>query len=220
MNNPEVKKNEDPVTPFNYQIQHTLKLPQNITPLPARFDEVVTKRASVREFKGLTLQQVSDILWYTAKIKKISLQENGYILTHRGVPSAGARHPIDIIVINSALFGSEDLYYYNPFEHSLNQLITLNKNKEVFLKHINEIVDITDATIIWFVAHTDRTSAKYQNATSLVWRDAGALINGIQLVSTAMRINCCPIGSLGEPYISCFFENQEGVFGAGGLLIG
>lgn len=41
----------------------------------------------------------------------------------------------------------------------------------------------------------------------------------IQLTCAASNINCCSIGSLGEPFIGNFF-NQTDIFGAGGLLIG
>jgi len=220
MKNPEVKAKEDKAQYFDYQVIKSTKLCRDITPLPIRFDKVSKMRKSVRTFKQITIQQISDVLWYAAKVKSTFQQENGYVLTHRGTPSAGARHPIDIMISNPTLLDHDFLYYYNPFEHSLNQLANSYGDIPAFLGHINEIVNITDATVIWFVAHAGRTNTKYEHAESLIWRDAGALINNIQMVCTAIGLNSCPIGSLGEPYISNFFNNQAGVFGAGGLLIG
>lgn len=220
MKNPEVKEKEDEIPSFDYQVIQSIKLSRKITPLPVRFDRVSEMRKSRRTFKPITIQQISDVLWYTAKVKSTFQQEDGYILTHRGTPSAGARHPIDIMISNQILLGHGFLYYYNSLEHSLNQLANLYGDVPAFLGHINEIVDIADATIIWFVAHASRTNMKYEHAESLIWRDAGALINNIQMVCTAIGLNSCAIGSLGEPYISNFFNNQAGVFGTGGLLIG
>lgn len=220
MENPKPKIKEDEPFPFEYHILRSIKLSRKIRPLPISFDRIIETRRSVRTFKPRTLQDVSDILWYVAKVKSTFQQENGYILTHRGTASAGARHPIDIIISNPKLLHSELFYYYNPFEHSLNQLANSSGDMPAFIGHINQIVDMTNATLVWFVAHPSRTSAKYDHPESLIWRDAGALINNIQMVCTAFGMNSCPIGSLGEPYISNFFNNQAGVFGAGGLLIG
>lgn len=212
MKNPRPKTIEESVTSFDYPIQHTIKLSRNIDPLPARFDEVITNRKSTKTFASIDLQQLSNLLWYTAKVKQTFVQDNGYILTHRGAPSAGARHPIDILIYNK-----ENLHYYNPFDHSLNQIATPEITS--FIQHIEQIVSIGNGTIFWFVAHYQRTAAKYEHPESLIWRDSGALLNSIQLTCTAMGLNSCPVGSLGEPYISAIF-NQPGIFGAGGLLIG
>jgi SagB-type dehydrogenase family enzyme len=219
MKNPQPKPTEERVTSFDYPIQHTIKLSQNIDPLSARFDEVITSRKSQRTFSGINLQQLGNILWYTAKVKQTFVQENGYILTHRGTPSAGARHPVDILIINQTLLNSNLPHYYNPFEHTLNKLDLSAQLVVDFIEHINDIISITNATIIWFVAHPERTEAKYENPETLIWRDAGALINSVQLTCAASNINCCSIGSLGEPFIGNFF-NQTDIFGAGGLLIG
>jgi len=220
MKNPQPKPTEERVTSFDYPIQHSVKLSRNIDPLPARFDEVITSRKSQRTFSGISLQQLSNILWYTAKVKQTFVQENGYILTHRGTPSAGARHPIDILIINQTLLNSNLPHYYNPIAHTLNRLDLPTQSVDNFIKHIGSIINTTNATIIWFIAHPERTAAKYQNPESLIWRDAGALINSIQLTCTALNIKCCPIGSLGDPYIGDFFSRQAGIFGAGGVLIG
>jgi SagB-type dehydrogenase family enzyme len=217
MKNPLPRTTEKKGISFEYPIQSTFKLPASISAIPARFDEVISKRRSTRNFSGITLQQLSDILWYTAKVKKTFVQDNGYILTHRGTPSAGARHPIDIVIYNPKIFNNEHFYYYNPFEHSLNQLT--NPNTQPLTQHINQIVPIGDGTLIWFVVHQQRTAAKYDHPESLIMRDSGALLNSIQLTATALTLNSCPIGSLGEPFISDFFDNAD-IYGAGGIIIG
>lgn len=221
MMNPSLKKYEEEVPQFEYNILKTIKLSRKIQPIAKRFDEASKVRKSSRIFRPITLAELGSVLWYSAKVKSTFLQKNGYILTHRGTPSAGARHPIDIIILNSNFLESNYFYYYNPFEHSLNKLNSSGSDiATLFKTHINEIVQINNATIIWFVAHVNRTAAKYENAQSLIWRDAGALINNIQMTCTAIGLNSCSIGSLGEPFISNFFHDEPDVVGAGGLLIG
>jgi hypothetical protein len=55
------------------------------------------------------------------------------------------------------------------------------------------------------------------NSESLIWRDGLYCIN---LVSAALEIQCCPIGSLGEPYVSKLFKKHGDVQGIGGCLVG
>jgi SagB-type dehydrogenase family enzyme len=218
--NPAVKYKENRLDSYDYSIENRIKLSPVVSPLETHFGQVILNRRSLRKFQPITLQQISDLLWHTAKVKSLQVQKNGYILTHRGAPSAGARHPIDLLVYNPELLGDDHFYYYNPFDHSLNRLANNHTKTAPLIEHINQIVPIKDGTLIWFIAHAQRTSAKYKNAASLVWRDAGALINSIQLTCSALNINSCPIGSLGEPYISDFFGAKEEIFGTGGLIIG
>lgn len=218
MKNPSVKPVEEPVSGYEYALGERVKLSKPIKPLNSPFGEVISSRKSSRQFNTITVAQLGEVLWYTAKVKSFHQQENGYLITHRGTPSAGARHPIDILIYNSAIFNNDHFYYYNPFDHSINQVT--HSNTAPLIQHVNQIIPIDNGTLLWFVAHQQRTAAKYEHAESLIMRDSGALINSIQLTCTALNLNSCPIGSLGEPYISDFFNNQHGLSGAGGLLIG
>jgi SagB-type dehydrogenase family enzyme len=187
---------------------------------PMNLWDIVVGRNSRREFQKLSIEQISQVLWLSAKVNTVSVQSNGFVLSHRRSASAGARHPIDIIILSPILDSFKSLYYYNPFEHTLNKLILDNALIAKFKEHLNLIFDISDATIVWFIAHSDRTEAKYDNPLSLVWRDAGALIHSVQIACTGCSISSCPVGSLGEPFISQLFGVNTNIFGVGGIMIG
>jgi SagB-type dehydrogenase family enzyme len=202
---------------FQYQISEVIKLPPQ-TVLPTEpFAEIILNRKSERTFAQLSLEEIGSILWISVKVKEITVQTNGYILTHRPSASAGARHPIDTLVFYKT--DSYKCYYYNPFEHSLN-LLALDKSIDSLVSHINSIVNIQNGAIIWFIAHPSRTEAKYLNPASLIWRDAGALLHCVQIACTSLKTKSCPIGSLGEPYISDIFSNNGEILSAGGLIVG
>lgn len=219
MKNPSPKIKEDVSPEFNYKIAKSIKLVRPIHFKHINFWDVVAHRKSVRTFQSVSLETISEILWTCAKVKSLSISNSNYILTHRPTASAGARHPIDILIYSSAL-ASQDLFYYNPFDHSLNQLIFDHKLLDSFLIHVNQMMGNKIETAFWFVAHFSRTEAKYTNAQSLVWRDAGALINAIQLASIALNIGSCPLGTLGEPYISKLLGKRNNIYGVGGILLG
>ncbi|RZL06161.1 MAG: hypothetical protein EOO89_24765, partial [Pedobacter sp.] len=179
--------------------------------------ELISARKSGRSFLHLELEQLADLLWYSAKSIETFCNDKGYVTSHRSSPSAGARHPIDLLIHRPQVGGLE---YYNPFEHSL---CALGLEEEIVLQFIGHIqVSMPDqsGTLIWFLAHPNRTTAKYENADSLIWRDAGALIQSIQLTAAAMGLGSCAIGTLGEPFLSMMFDQNATILSAGGIIVG
>lgn len=216
MKNPSPKEVEETTSAFRYPGSEKLLLQRPQALLQNNFFDLVHQRQSDRKFKPLLAQQLEDLLWYSAKILKTFTQKNGYILSHRPSPSAGARHPIDIIVAkpNNKMI----LEYYNPFDHSLNPISIDYSLVSKFINHVNKGIEIQQGTLIWFLAYPDRTTAKYNHAESLIWRDAGALIYCIQLTCTALNLLSCPVGTLAEPFITNLFSKK--VLSAGGIIIG
>ena len=214
-NNPEPQKDIENVPQFLYPISETIRLAIPTLFPSTSFIDVIKERKSSSDFKGLSIDQLSHLLWLSCKVKDIAIDSTGYILTHRPSASAGGRHPIDVLVL-SPILGNSAVYYYNPFEHTLNKLYLREKDLVELQLHVNESIALGDATLLWLLAHPTRTTAKYNNAVSLIWRDAGALVHSIQLACTFLDINSCALGSLGEPYISNIFSKMCEVWSAGG----
>lgn len=221
MNNPTPRNKENNVYQSFYRISKTIILPKPVQFPDVPFLQVLSTRKSSREFGFIGLGQLSDVLWLSAKVKASKLQENGYILTNRPSPSAGARHPIDLMVSSPMFDEGKSLFYYNPFHHSLNKLefgegMTGDKLKEHLLQ---SFPTGESATVIWFVIHKDRTEAKYEYADSLLWRDVGALASYIQLVCNYSQINSCIGGTLGYPFLSELFP-YDNILSGGCILLG
>lgn len=218
--NPSPLKELGKLVPYQYQIGKKIKLsiPQDVLNVP--FYKVLLHRRSKRNFTTLSIEKISHLLWYAAKARKITVAANNFLLSQRSSPSAGAIHPIDILISMPSSMIERKFSYYDPFNHVLEEL-NLEKNKVIqFLEHINYNLNITNATIIWFVAHLNRTGSFYTNPESLVWKDAGAITMTFQLVATATNICCCPLGTLGSPYLENLFNNEKNIFSAGGILLG
>jgi len=216
MENPFPKDIENTVRPFGYPIKQTIRLKAPTANREMNFFDIVHQRKSLRNLTALSDAQIHELLWYSSKVLSVHYQNNGYILSHRPAPSAGARYPIDLIVI----FPCKDVAYYNPFEHTLNFLSLDQSVIDSLIKHIEDSITINDAPLLWFIAHPDRTNAKYGNADSLIWRDAGAYTYCVQLAATALGIGSCAVGTLGEPFIHQLFSSYGDVISAGGLIVG
>lgn len=217
MNNPTPKDKEDKTVAFNYPVCGITSLAKPVADHNFNYFDLHLQRRSTTRLSMLADRQLDELLWFSAKVIQIQFRSNGYTLTQRPSASAGARHPVDLVVVKPAQ--PRQLYYYNPFEHTLNAL-KLDKNEVAsFIDHVNENIVIGETTLIWFIAHPDRTAAKYDNPQSLIWRDAGALLHCIQSTCAAMGLGSCPIGTLAEPYISQLFKDST-ILSAGGIIIG
>jgi SagB-type dehydrogenase family enzyme len=217
--NPTPRKRYLKVTHFQYPIVNTVPLirPKRLKEVP--FFKTVLSRRSSSSFGRISGSKLSQLLYYTTKNIEIGFLESGNLWAKRPSPSAGGIHPIDIIIYDPSQ--GPRLYYYDPVEHSMSELRLEAKETSRFIKHVRSIkTDSGNAIILWMVAHKYRTNAKYKNSESLIWRDAGCLLYCINLVSAALEIPCCPLGSLGEPFISGLFRKHGEVEGVGGCLVG
>lgn len=205
---------------FTYEIEKYISLPVVNKDLPIPLDKLLSLRKSKKEFKEIDTNQLSNLLWYSAKVKKVAVSENGQILTYRNSPSAGAIHPIDIFISLPDEISKRSLLYYNPFTHKLGLMSFQKKKLKQFFEGVNQNIDISNATVIWFVADISRTSAKYLNPQSLVWRDAGSLLLLFQFVATALNLNSCPVGTLGYPDFKYMFSKYKNITSAGGIIVG
>jgi SagB-type dehydrogenase family enzyme len=204
---------------FSYPIVDTMVLSRPTKIKEASFFKTVLSRRSANSFNGISGLRLSQLLYFSAKAFEIGFSDTGDMISRRPAPSAGGIHPIDIIVWSPSI--EPGLHYYNPVDHSLNKL---SLNPSLINKFVEQTHSIKDsskkATILWMIAHKYRTNAKYNNSESLVWRDAGCLLYCLNLVAAALNIQCCLLGSLGEPYISNLFRKHGKVEGVGGCLVG
>ncbi|MGV8131396.1 MAG: nitroreductase family protein [Candidatus Pacearchaeota archaeon] len=219
-NNPRQRTKVKKIEPYRYHISKILKLPPPKEVSKASFISILKGRRTKYDFDHCSLQDISNILWHSAKVKMVSISPEGNILTSRPSPSAGAIHPIDILVSIPNKLNQRLLYYYNPFKHELGQLDINCKVLTNFLNHINNNVPLMKRALFWFIGHKNRTNAKYYNSESLIWRDAGALLMTCQLTATWLKLNSVPIGTLAKPFISQLLLEHKEIISAGGLVFG
>jgi nitroreductase len=74
--------------------------------------------------------------------------------------------------------------------------------------------------LIALAAESGRTAAKYENAESLIWRDAGIALGYMSIVAEALGLTFCPLGVLGEPYVSAVVSGDPRIQAAGLAVLG
>ena len=189
-------------------------------PPPAMFWDVVGSRRSRRAFGPLGEADLSAVLWHAAKTRLTRRDESGSLWQSRPTPSAGGVHPIDILVIDGAPNGGR-ASLYRPVPHALDDLRIADRDGfEAFLESVDSVLRRDRGTLLWFVAQFGRTASRYENPETLVWRDAGALLATIGLVSEALGLACCGVGATGEPLVSRALGGAGDLYGAGGCIVG
>lgn len=211
---PERKPNE-----FKYKSHKIIYLQQPEEIYQGDFLQVLESRKSRRDGVRIKEDDISGLLWYCSRIKHTEYEESGFLWQHRPVPSAGGRHPIDVILYNYNGDVS-NIYLYEPFSHSLACLADINKTAlDEFRIIVNDVLTIGSATILWFVGQFDKTLSKYENGECLVWLDAGILLGAVYLAAEALSLRCCAVGITGDPWISKALNGNGLLDGLTGCLV-
>ncbi|NHC06402.1 nitroreductase family protein [Azonexus fungiphilus] len=203
-------------TPINWQVgeAHYLPIPEQLIKAP--FGEVISARRTRRSFGPISANDLGALLWASCRVEREGHHELGFSLTLRPVPSAGAIHPIHVIANGPA---DANWWLYNPSEHRLEQLVEVDPALADVRSMLENIVPPRDATILLFAAEPGKTFAKYAEACSLLWRDAGVLIGHLSLVAEALGLSFCPLGVTGDQWVKKL--NQQGhLAGVGMALVG
>ncbi|MDD5299420.1 MAG: hypothetical protein PHD65_02890 [Gallionella sp.] len=201
--------------PYTWPSQNVEYLPIPIELNLPRLEEIIACRRTRRTFGQLNREQLASFLWLSCRINAKGEDHVGFQITQRPVPSAGAIHPIHLLLGNP----NNNWVRYEPENHAFVQLGNIESPLSKLWAEIPDVIDPEDGTALLFVAEPGKTYAKYKFADSLIWRDAGVLIGHMALVAEALHLNFCPLGITGEPWAGKL-DNQCQLAGVGMALLG
>jgi SagB-type dehydrogenase family enzyme len=190
-----------------------LPIPERVSPDP--FFEVLARRRTRRTFLPMNTQSLGTLLWHGARVKESGHRELGFALSKRPAPSAGAIHPVHLLLAGESVSGWN---LYDPWKHALHRLCAPVGFEEA-CGSLRQLADLSGATLLTFVVEPAMSEAKYDNAGSLVWRDAGALQATLGLVAEALGLSWCSLGVTGDAWVERLFP-RSGLLGVGCALVG
>ncbi|CAM1343364.1 SagB family peptide dehydrogenase [Tenacibaculum amylolyticum] len=172
-----------------------------------KLQDCLDTRSSSREFKGLTLKELSTFLYRTLKIQKRSNytvtgnnNEQVTFETFRApYPSGGAIYELSFYI---TIFDCEGLesgfYYYNAFTHKLSLLQLQNKETAHMFWYANACTGAskTPPVLITYSADFERMFWKYESmAYAAILKHVGVVYQTMYLVATDMNIGGCALGN-------------------------
>ena len=177
-------------------------LPAPTAGLPNLFTDVLNRRRSVRNYssRSLTLEELSTLLYHAARVVSVAKDSALGDTALRPFPTAGARSELELYLVSQDITGlAAGAYYYDPFHHQLIKLRSRDDHQEEILMAANSMtggqLNRNPAAALLISAVFDRTVWKYGDlGPSLIYRDAGCLIQTIYLVATALQMAPCALG--------------------------
>ncbi|MYF31328.1 MAG: SagB/ThcOx family dehydrogenase [Gammaproteobacteria bacterium] len=192
-----------------------------VPPLELSFAATLEARRSHRVMSRAPLREVVNAIAFGVRPRE-RIEGDALGRSLRPSPSAGAIHPVDVLLVH----GSSRVFRYSPLAHQLEGLrVRRREELETFLEDCGQILPEAAGTAIVLVGEVNRVAAAYTRPESLLWRDAGVLLQTLALVATAYRLAFCPLGILGTPvvramglseYVSAVGVALIGRFGSGG----
>jgi SagB-type dehydrogenase family enzyme len=160
------------------------------------FREVLAARRSRRKFteEPVTLEELSFLLWATQGLQKVI---RGGVATLRTVPSGGARHPFETILVLRSVTGvAPARYRYAPSRHGLLRTGDIPSTGEVSAACVGQDFVACAPVVFFWTAVPSRTEWRYGPASGkLIAIDAGHLCQNLYLACEALGLGTCAIGA-------------------------
>lgn len=204
-------------SPLVWPVGQRIPLPvaKSISGLSKPIADVLLHRRTKREFSPLNAEMLGALTWLTCQTQRTGKEDLGFPLSLRPCPSAGAIHPIHLLVIGPR---GDGWFRYDSVSHSLNEVKTEVDPQEV-LDAMQAVLPAPHATLLILAAEPGMTGAKYEAPASLIWRDAGVLIGVLAMAAEALDLSFCPLGVTGDPWVRQLLD-QSGLAGVGAAFVG
>ncbi|HCE28724.1 MAG TPA: hypothetical protein DET46_08150 [Comamonadaceae bacterium] len=215
LKNPRPRSKPLPYTPVVWPTLAPVPLPDDLLPNTPPFDVVIESRRTRYAFAQLPDEKLAALMHLTCRVRTTLAGPLSFPQSYRPVPSAGAIHPVHVVLHRP---GDVALHRYDSGEHSLRQL-DASLDVPALRAAMHEVIDAPNATLLLFVAEPGMTGSKYEDAASLVWRDAGVLLGAIAMAAEALALNFSPMGVTGEPWTSHLILGAP-LVGVGAAFVG
>ena len=164
-------------------------------------------RRSERAIRPAPLREIVNALGFAMQPRFV-LEGDTHLRTRRPTISAGALHSVNVVVVDWRCFSKA--LRYDPMTHRLQSLrVVQSESLHEFAKICGAILPEGPKTALALIGDKRRIDALYEHSTSLLWRDAGALLQTLAIVSAAYRLAFCPLGTLGGHLVEALGLNQQ-----------
>lgn len=163
--------------------------------------EVLERRRSIREHDEetpITIAQLGELLYRSARIRRVYASGDGQEVADRPYPSGGALHELEIYPLITRCEGAPPgLWHYAATDHKLEHVADPGQatNALVGAARAAGVMTGNPQVVLIVTARFGRVMWKYYAiAYSLILKHVGVLYQTIYLVGTAMGLAVCGLG--------------------------
>lgn len=205
--------------PLDWPVRRTLGPCPPANPGPLLLRDAMLARRSVREMAPAPLRSVLALVGWVTVARAIRVADP-LGRTRRVPPSAGALHPVEVIVVAGGR-RVPVLLRVDPVSARVQVLSERRTGRAGrLLARLPEVLPRARGTALVLLADHGRTAAVYRRPNSLLWRDAGALLASLQFAAGSIGLVTCLTGLLGEEIADALLPGSDRVLPAGTLLVG
>jgi oxazoline/thiazoline dehydrogenase len=165
------------------------------------FTEVLERRRSVRAHNAaapIGLDQLGELLYRSARIRRVFTGGDGQEAADRPYPSGGALHELEIYPLITQCRGIEPgLWHYAAADHALERVAEPGRATATLVAAARAagIMNADPQVVLIITARFGRIMWKYHAiGYALILKHVGVLYQTIYLVGTAMGLGVCGLG--------------------------
>jgi hypothetical protein len=133
--------------------------------------------------------------------------------------SSGALHPIEIVLIDMGR--ACRTMRFNAWDHRLEMLTVRHPSLiSEFRDKCGSLLPSSRGTIMVLLGSVPVVAAVYESPMSLLWRDAGALLQTLAFAATAYQLAFCPLGILGSEVTPAIGLDTDNIQSVGIAMVG
>lgn len=182
------------------------------------FDRVLDDRRTVRTFSSASLENV---LGFVQRVFEPHYTGRGTFSGRKRklIVSAGALHPIDIIIASGASVG-DPILFCDKSQKFLTLVVSNQCELAIAVEEVQKIVPTAIGHMLLFVGDLRRVASAYDSPESLLWRDGGAAIQACSMAAGAYGLTCCPLGHTGQSILNSVRVPHSDIVAIGLVIIG
>lgn len=162
-------------------------------------------------------EQLSSLLRHSTQLRSRNTNGRFGLWESRTAPAAGGLHALRIVALTGD--GSARSGLYDDLSHGLRAPSDMADALCLNRENLVRLLGTSTGTTLQFVADGALYAACYENWSSLMWRDSGALCTILTLVATALSLNSVVLGHHGDNVVAAFGMSPEWI-AAGAVHIG
>jgi SagB-type dehydrogenase family enzyme len=190
---------------------------------------VLEDRVSTRTFDDthpITVEQLSELLYRTARTRRTQPATEGEELVSRPYPSGGGVYELELYPVVRNVAGLEPgMYQYDSFDHALRPMAAVDSPA------VSQLIKPASATLtggaepqmlIIMAARVGRIMWTYEQISyATILKDVGVLMQTIYLAATAMGLGACAQGfSDTAAFVAATGADELQECGVGSIIVG